>query len=463
MLIDSDRVAGRDDPALLQLPPHNLEAEEGVLGSMLMDNECIDDVLAEIKASDLYRDKHQTIIRAIETVFLSGQPVDVLTLSEHLRKRGELERVGGIDVIFGLVNAVPHSANARHYAGIVRQNSVARQVIALCQSGLGEAYSNSRTAEELVAFVERGLLKIGQGQTANEPVPFSDAVAEAYRAILDRRDRKLSGLSSGFPGLDFHLGGFAGGRLIVLAARPAMGKTALVMNMIESIAETGAACLIFSREMAGAELALRAIAGKANIPTSTLQQAHYLKGHDLPKIDDAARQLSPLPIFVEDSSDPSISALERVARRYVARSEIKFIAVDYLQLLDSADEKRGRTRQEVVAEISRRLKGLARQLQVPVMALSQLNRGVEDREDKRPKVSDIRESGAVEQDADQILMLHRPEKYDPADKPGIAQIIIGKNRHGGTGLVEVNFNGPLTRFFIKLESEALSFDDAELF
>ena len=241
-----------------------------------------------------------------------------------------------------------------------------------------------------------------------------------------------------------------------------MGKTALALNITEAIAATGAPCLIFSREMAATELAIRSLSGKARIPATILQQVRHLTAHDIPRIESAARDLSPLPIFIEDSSDPSIGTLERIARQYTRKQRIKFIVVDYLQLLDASDTKRGRTRQEIVAEISRRLKFLARQLQVPILALSQLNRGVEDREDKRPRLSDIRESGAIEQDADQIVMVHRPEYYDPANKPGVAELIIAKNRHGSSGIVEVAFDGPFTRFYVKEEAKDLPFDD-ELF
>ena len=442
----------------LRKPPYSLPAEQGTLGSMLLDGACIDDVLSEVKATDFYRASHGIIFRTVETMHSAGEPIDAFSIQEALQRRGELDRAGGMSAVLELVHAVPSAASAQYCAQIVKQHSIRRQVIELCQEGLTAAYSTDGN-EDVVALLESGLLKIDQGNTQSEPITFAEAIDAAYHSIIDRREGKLAGLPSGFPLLDHHLGGFSPGRLIVFAARPAMGKTALALNITEAIAATGAPCLIFSREMAATELAIRSLSGKARIPATILQQVRHLTAHDIPRIESAARDLSPLPIFIEDSSDPSIGTLERIARQYTRKQRIKFIVVDYLQLLDASDTKRGRTRQEIVAEISRRLKFLARQLQVPILALSQLNRGVEDREDKRPRLSDIRESGAIEQDADQIVMVHRPEYYDPKDKPGVVEFIIAKNRHGSSGIVEAAFEGAFTRFYVKEELGDLPFSD----
>ena len=446
----------------LRRPPYSLAAEQGALGSMLLDNACVDDVLAEIKASDFYRDSHAVVFRAIEALHAAGEPIDVLTLEEALRGRKDLDRAGGSDAIFDLVHSVPSAASAVYCAQIVKQHSIRRDVIQLCQEGLTAAYSADGNVDP-VAILESGLLKIDQGSTSAEPMTFAQAIETAYHSILARREGKVAGLPTGFPPLDHHLGGLCPGRLIVFAARPAMGKTALVMNILETVATAGAPCLIFSREMAATELALRSLSGKSRIPATILQTVRHLTSHDLPRIESAAEHLSPLPIWIEDSSDPSIGSLERIARQYTRKHQIKCVAVDYLQLLDASDNKRGRTRQEIVAEVSMRLKFLAKQLQVPVVALSQLNRGVEDREDKRPRLSDIRESGAIEQDADQIVMLHRPEYYDPMNKPGLAELIIAKNRHGSSGIVEVSFEGPFTRFHLTEEVGNLPFSDEPAF
>lgn len=442
----------------MRRPPYSLPAEQGALGSMLIDNACVDDVLAEIKAADFYRDSHAVIFRAIETLHQAGEPIDVLTLEESLRGRRELDRVGGTDAIYELVHSVPSAATAQYCAQIVKQHSIRRDVIQLCQEGLTAAYSADGNVDP-VAILESGLLKIDQGSTTAEPMTFATAIETAMASILARREGKVAGLATGFPALDHHLGGLVGGRLIVFAARPAMGKTALALNMVETVATAKAPALIFSREMAATELALRSLSGKARIPATILQTVRHLTSHDIPRIESAAHDLSPLPIWIEDSSDPSIGSLERIARQYTRKHKLKLVVVDYLQLLDASDSKRGRTRQEIVAEISKRLKFLARQLQLPVVALSQLNRGVEDREDKRPRLSDIRESGAIEQDADQIVMLHRPEYYDPTQKPGVAELIIAKNRHGSSGIVEVAFDGPFTRFHEKEATPTTLFDD----
>jgi len=430
-----------------RLPPQNLEAEQGVLGSCLVDNEAIHDVAMLLKPEDFYRDTHQLIYRSIRSLYDESKAVDLVTLQDELRRRGDLGRVGGLDALIAIVNGVPHAANAKYYAQIVRQNAVKRDLIQAADETLRDGYSDEFTAEELLAAAEGRIFGIAEGQSTGETTDLRDALVAAMDRI-DERNRDncpVDGLSSGFDALDDLTGGLRGSQLFVLAGRPSMGKTALALNMCESVAvDQEGAVLFVSLEMSGPELTERILCSRSGVNGGRLRKGGVTE-EDMRALGRAYDDLrSGRPVMIDDTPARSMLQIAANARRLKRRQDIKIVMVDYIQLIDPEDA--GESRQEQVAKISRRLKQLARELDVPVVALSQLNRAVESREDRRPRMADLRESGAIEQDADVVLLVHRPDYYDPNDQPGLAEIIVAKNRNGATGTAKLQFRKEVARF-----------------
>ncbi len=431
-----------------KVPPQNLEAELGVLGGILLDNEVLHEIIPVLKTADFYRDSHQTIYRAIRDLYDQTKAIDSITLEEELRRRDELERIGGLDTILQILGSVPHAVNARYYAQIVREKAIARNLIEAVNEILREGYSNSMTAEELLAAAERRIFAIAEDQVAGETVELKDVMGDAMARIDLRVSSKhpLTGVGTGFLDLDDITGGFQGAQLIILAARPSMGKTACALNICEHVAiEQQQGVMFVSLEMGQLELAERLLCARSRVDGHKLRTGKGLSHNDMIQLSRGYEELrTGAPLMIDDTPSRNMLQITANARRLKMRHKIGLIVVDYIQLIDS-DETRD-SRQEQIAKISRRLKTLARELDVPVIALSQLNRGVENREDKRPRMADLRESGAIEQDADLVLLLHRPEYYDPNDQPGIAELIIAKNRNGATDTVKLSFRKNFMRF-----------------
>ncbi|MDX2037910.1 MAG: replicative DNA helicase [Isosphaeraceae bacterium] len=438
------------DSALLgdRLPPQNLEAEQGVLGSVLMDNDVLHDVIPILKPEHFYRDSHQTIYRAIREVYDQARAIDLITLEEELRRRGDLEKVGGMDALFQILHSVPHAANAKYYAQIVHQKAVCRELIHTAHELLREGYSNEHTAEELLASAERRVFAIAEDQVSGDTIELRDVITDAMTRIDARVAAKhpLTGLSTGYLDLDDITGGFHGSQLVILAARPSMGKTAIALNICENVALVQKKAILFvSLEMGKLELAERLLCARARVDGGKLRTGKGLLNSDMIQLSRAYSELrESSPILIDDTPARNMLQITANARRLKLRHDLGLVVVDYIQLID-AEESRD-SRQEQIAKISRRLKTLARELDVPVIALSQLNRAVESREDRRPRMADLRESGAIEQDADLILLLHRPEYYDPNDSPGMAEVIVAKNRNGATGTARLTFLRNITRF-----------------
>jgi replicative DNA helicase len=432
-----------------RLPPQSIEAEMGVLGSILLDNEVLHEIIPMLDVADFYRDTHQLIYQAVRDMYDAGRAIDAVTLAEELERRGEFEKIGGDEVLGEIANAPPHSAHCKYYAQIVREKSLGRQLLDTATDILRDAYSNQFTAQELLDSAESKIFAIREEEISGTTLEIGDVLEDAMNRIVARAEaggHAITGVGTGLTDLDDIIGGFQAGQLIVLAARPSMGKTAMALNWCEHISiALKQSTLFISLEMGHREIAERLLCSLSRVDGHKLKTGMRLGTREM---GDLAKAFTALtkggPIFIDDTPARNMLQITATARRLKLRNKITLIVADYIQLIDSEESRD--SRQEQIAKISRRLKILARDMQVPVIALSQLNRAVESREDRRPRMADLRESGAIEQDADIVLLLHRPEIYDPNDQPGIAELIIAKNRNGATGNVKFAFTKNLMKF-----------------
>jgi len=431
----------------VRLPPQNLDAERGVLGSILLLNEAIDEVGESLKAEHFYHDAHHKIYAAIHHLYENNvRGIDPVTLAEELEKRDQIEEIGGAAYIFEILDSVPHAAHVRYYAGIVREKWMQRTLITACTDILSDCYENPESVDDLLQTAERRVFSIVEQQEDTSNIAIGDILMDAFDRIDERmnHDGSLSGITTGFSDLDHQTTGLQPTELIMLAARPSMGKTALVCNIAEAVArESGKGVMLFSLEQSNLELAERFLCLTARVNGHDLRTGN-LSPEQRDKLTVASDELHNLPLFIDDKPARTMSQISAISRRQHRKSPLGLIIIDYLQLVEP-DEK-SIPREQQIASISRRLKFLAKELQVPVISLSQLNRGVELREDKRPRLADLRESGSIEQDADKVMFLHRPDAYDPNDRPGEAEIIIAKHRSGPTGIVKLTWRGEFMRF-----------------
>lgn len=420
-----------------KVPPQDLEAERAVLGSILLVNDAIDEVQSHITTDAFYSDAHRRMFKAIHEMYEGGnRGIDALTLKNELEKRLEFDLIGGSAYLLQVMQAVPHAGHAEYYAKIVRDKWLQRSLIDACTESLREAYHGQKEVQEILAQTEQRIFSIVEHGAGIEKFALKDILDETFARIFERIDNEgqTSGVTTGFNGLNEMTGGFQETELIVLAARPSMGKTALVCNFALASAAVGAGTLLFSLEQSKLELAERFLCIHAKV------NGHKLRQGDLDEVEqhalmEASNDLKKYPLYIDDVAGRTISQVTAISRRMKRRFDIKLVIIDYLQLIESDDKNLPREQQ--ISTITRRLKFLAKDLRVPVIALAQLNRGVETREDKRPRLADLRESGAIEQDADIVMFLHRPDAYDPEDRPGEADLLIAKNRHGPIGTVEM--------------------------
>ena len=437
------------EQSALKVPPHHLEAEQSILGGILLDNEAIAKTLEILVPEDFYKESHRMILQAIVELFERNEPSDLVTVSHMLRGRDKLEAVGGMDYLTRLADQVPTAANVVYYARIVKEKSLLRKLIRKTSEILQACFEDRTDLEEFLDDVERGIFQVAEDRVRKSIFPIKEVIKASFETIEKLYERKalITGVPSGFVDLDTLTAGFQPAELIVIAARPGMGKTALCLDVARHAA-VGATVptAIFSLEMSKEQVAMRLLCAEAHVDGSNLRRG-FLRESDWPKLTTAAGVLSDSPIFVDDTPDLSVLELRAKARRLKAERDIGLVIVDYLQLM------RGRQgverREQEISEISRSLKALAKELNVPVIALSQLNRRVEERGDKIPQLSDLRESGAIEQDADVIIFIYRDEMYnrDPdSPKKGIAEIIVGKQRNGPTGKVPLTFLQPFATF-----------------
>ncbi len=430
--------------------PHSIEAEQAVLGALMLDNNRLDAVLEIISEPDLYREDHRLILRMMQKLQEAAQPLDAITLAEELDRHNELERVGGLSYLTELADKTPGTANLLAYARIVRERATLRQLIAAAREITKSSFNPSgldsddllQLAEKLVAKIAEDRPKEGGLTGVNQLLKTTvERIDELFRSGSD-----ITGVSSGLTDLDSRTAGWQPGELIILAARPSMGKTALALNFVEAAIFTQPKpVLVFSMEMPSAALVMRMMSSVGRIDQGKMRNGK-LTEEDWPKLSSAVAKLKDKPLFIDDT--PGLNPQEMRARvRRIAREHGNpgMIMVDYLQLMQTAGPSEGRTQE--ISEISRSLKAMAKEFECPVIALSQLNRGVEQRPNKRPMNSDLRESGAIEQDADVILFIYRDEYYneDSPDK-GMAELIIGKQRNGEIGTCRAAFIGKYTRF-----------------
>src|ERR687883_1397596 len=432
-------------------PPQNLEAEQSVLGAVLLSDTALPALIIDerLRPEDFYREGHGLIYQAMLDLHTLGEPVDALTLVEHLKQSGQLDAVGGRAAVELLAGSVPAVGNVRQYARIVRENAMLRRLLNASYDIQARVHSHEAPPRELVDLAERAILEVAHEDSRKD----FRSIEQLLDAELDKLQRlslegtAITGTPSGFEDLDTITGGFQPGNLIVLAARPAMGKSSLMSNFAENAAlGSKRAVALFSLEMSEAELAQRFIASQASIKGDDLRKGKVPQAR-WPKILQASNRLAESPLYIDDSSDLSVLDVRAKARRLAQQHAdgLGLILIDYLQLMRSHSAVDNRV--EAIGQISRGLKTLARELDVPVIALSQLNRGVEQRTDKRPVLSDLRESGAIEQDADLVMFVYRDEYYDKeSEREGIAELIISKHRNGGVGLGELTFQKEYPRF-----------------
>jgi replicative DNA helicase len=386
------------------------------------------------------------MFRTIHEMYETGtRAIDVVTLAHELQKRGDLDAIGGVPYLNQVMESVPHAAHAEYYARIVRDKWLQRTLIEACTESLREAHHGQDDVEQILSRAEQRIFGIVENQSTLEKIAIGDILEDTFARIFNRMDQEgtISGVPTGFHGLDDVTSGFQPTELLILAARPAMGKTALVCNFALAISKARHPVLLFSLEQSKLELAERLLCIHAKLSGHRLRQGD-LDEYEQQTLTDAAEELRQFPVFIDDAPGRTMTQIAAIARRLKRRHGLGIIIIDYLQLIEPEDKNVNREQQ--ISSITRRLKFLAKDLSVPVIALAQLNRGVEQREDKRPRLADLRESGSIEQDADIVMFLHRPEAYDPQDRPGEADLIIAKNRHGPIGNVELVWLKEMLKF-----------------
>ena len=432
-----------------RVPPQNIEAEQAVLGAMMIDREAISKATELLRDNDFYRQDHRAVFQVIVDLFNSNQAVDMVTVTEALKKAGKLEDVGGIQFITYLANAVPTAANVSYHAKIVEEKSLLRQLISVSTQIAGSGYEGSEDVNTLLDNAERMILGVSERKISRDFAPIKEVVMSAVDRIDELYNKKggITGLATGFIDFDHLTSGLQPSDLILIAARPSMGKTALVLNMAQNIAiREKKAVAFFSLEMSKEQLVQRMLCSEASIDSSRLRIGE-LEDKDWEKLIWAADGLSQAQIFIDDTPGITVMEMRAKARRLKVEHDLQLVVIDYLQLMQGSGKKNSENRQQELSDISRSLKALARELNVPVVALSQLSRSVESRQSKRPMLSDQRESGALEQDADLVGFLYREDYYDrDTENKNITELIIAKHRNGPVDTVKLFFHKQFTRF-----------------
>lgn len=433
-----------------RLPPQNLEAEQSVLGSILLDNEVYAHIEGMISANHFYKESHRKIFRAYERLFRRNEPIDLVTVTEDLRQSGELESIGSVPYLIGLADSVPTAAYAENYARIVAEKAVLRDLIAASGQVMQSAYDQALPLEQILDKAESSIFELSSSKRSHSFADMGRLVQETFAHIneLFANPDPISGLRTGFKELDNMTAGLQASSLNVLAARPSMGKTAFALTIgLNAALREQQTVGIFSLEMSAVQLVTRMICSEARVDMSRVRNGQ-LSDRDFQRLADTAGRMSEARIFIDDNADMSVMELRSRARRLMAEHGLGLIIIDYLQLMSGGKSGGGgENRQQEISNMSRGLKALARELDIPVLVLSQLSRAVESRPNKRPMLSDLRESGAIEQDADLVMFIYRDEYYDQqSEKQGIAEIIVGKQRNGPVGMVELQFHNAHVRF-----------------
>jgi replicative DNA helicase len=432
--------------ARLQTPPHSVEAEESVLGAILMSAEAANVALEKLHAEDFYRPAHQNIFQAISDLFNENQPIDAVTVSEALRRTGALDRVGGVGFLTDLIDAVPTTSNIEYYVGIVEEHALRRRLLRVGGDIGGYASAMEEPITEVLDRSEQAVFAVSERRVGDGLAPIDPLLGPAIERAeeLNRQGLDITGTPTGFRDIDHLLSGLHPTNLLIVAARPGMGKTSLILNIAQNVAVHDIPVAIFSLEMSREEIVTRMLCSQGRIDSQRLRSGRLAES-DFAKLSHAASVLYKKPVFVDDSPGLTVTEIRAKARRMRRRPGLGLIIVDYLQLMQGSG---GENRQQEIAQISRSLKNLARELNVPIVAASQLNRALETREDKRPRLGDLRESGAIEQDADVVMFIYRHEYYHPEaqETKGIAEVNVAKHRQGAVGRVEMTFLPEFTLF-----------------
>lgn len=433
---------------LEKIPPQNLDAEQSVLGAMIIDKEAVLKAIEVLKPEDFYRDANGHVFQAIATLFERGEAIDLITLAEELRQTGLLDQVGGVAYVAGLANSVPTAANVEYYAQIVEEKSLLRQLIGVSTRMARMGYEADEEVETLLDKAEQMVFELTQRKSVSSFTPLKAVLMNTFERIefLFQNKGNITGVPSGFAALDKMTSGFQPSDLVIVAARPSMGKTAFCLNIAQYASlKKNLPVAVFSLEMSKEQLVTRMLCVEAMVDQQKLRTGD-LSDEDWQKLTRAAGPMAQAPLFIDDTPGISIMEMRAKCRRLKSEHGLSLIVIDYLQLMSGG--KKTENRQQEISEISRSLKALAREVQAPVIALSQLSRAVEQRQDKKPMMSDLRESGSLEQDADIVMFIYRDDYYNPetTDRPGRADIIIAKQRNGPVGTVELGFLKEFTKF-----------------
>lgn len=434
------------DLFLDRVPPQNIEAEQSVLGAVFLSKEALVTAMEILQPEDFYKTAHQRIFATMLGLYEKGEPVDLVTVTADLQDHKLLDEVGGVTYLTDLASAVPTAANVEYYARIVEEKSILRRLIRTATKIANEGYTRDDDVTQIVADAEKYILEIAQNRSSGGFIPIRQVLMETYDRIemLSQRKGDVTGIPSGYPDLDKMTSGFQRSDLIILAARPSVGKTAFALNVAQNVAaRAGETVAIFSLEMSASQLVQRMICAEGNLDASKMRTG-WLDDDDWQKLTMAIGTLAKAPIYIDDTPGITVQEIRAKCRRLQSEKGLGLVVIDYLQLIQGRGKE---NRQQEVSEISRTLKGIARELNVPIIALSQLSRSVEQRQDKRPMMSDIRESGSIEQDADIVAFLYRDDYYDKeSDNKNVVEIIIAKQRNGPTGTVELAFLKEFNKF-----------------
>lgn len=427
--------------------PYSREAEQSVLGAMLLDMQCIPDVISLCKADDFYIERHKELYLAIVDLYNMGRPIDIVTIKEQLTLRGVFDAVGGLQFVMETMNIVPTTRNAKHYAQIVSEKSVLRQLIRVSEAVSEKCYQGNEDIETILGETEQSIINISQDRNSNGPVHIKTYLGQSVEQLvaLSENNEDITGIPTGFIDVDKRTAGLHGSELILIAARPGMGKTSFALNIAQNAAvQSGITVAVFNLEMPGIQLANRMLSSEAMVNAEALKKGN-IRDDEWEKIGEAVDVLSRADIYIDDTSSITVSEICARCRKLKLEKNLGMVVIDYIQLISSKGSDGNR--QQEVAEISRSLKILSKDLNIPVIALSQLNRSVEKRDVKEPALSDLRESGSIEQDADMVMFLYREGYYnEEAEEPNKTKCIFAKHRNGETGYEHLTWLGEYTKF-----------------
>lgn len=435
------------DKLFKKIPPHNIEAEQSVLGSMMMDTDAVAVAVERLKKSDFYNPKHREIFECIKELYTENSPIDLVTIKNKMTEKDILEKIGGVDYLTEIIEVVPTSTRVKHYSKIVEEKSLLRKIIKSSREVMGLSFEQKESIEDILDKAEKNVFDILQNRNSEDFAEMQDVLMESFEQIekIYNSDGSVTGISTGFTELDYKTTGLQDADFVLIAARPSMGKTALALNIAQHAAlKENTSTAIFSLEMSKGQLINRMLCTEAMVDAQRVRTGN-LRQTDWKKLTKAMGPLSKAPIYIDDTPGITPSEIRAKARKLKLEKGLDLILIDYLQLMNGGGNNE--SRQQEISKISRQLKAIARELEVPVVALSQLSRACESRADHRPMLSDLRESGAIEQDADVVMFLYRDEYYNPdTEKKNQGEVIIAKQRNGPTGTIELAWLGQYTKF-----------------